>query len=351
VPLIRYNARCVAAAAAVHLAGSAFAQPDIVFEQRSIDLGIHDFSGEFPRSITIPFRNAGTEPLIISSTGGCASSCSTDRDVYAPGESGVVYVSRSRILAYGPQDGVRGCKPELTTNDPGDALVTLSVSVDARPPVWTMAYHHSFGPMAKDDPSPMVIPVYSRGPDLSEMQVRVVSNDRDMPVVVSMGATQSLHWARTGERIAQRPIIVGLGEGAPIGHGNAELEVSFANAPDRITYRLSISHLGDIHLDPHRVTLEPVRPGQEIEARVVARSRTGVPFRILGIEPMKRTPADVTVELLTGPEAAHTHELLVRCTVPVDALSFVRHLSVITDMDRESKVYLLIFAPMQSERD
>lgn len=324
------------------------AQPDIVLEQREIDLGV--WAGDaIERSITIPFRNAGDEPLLILKTGGCERSCDTDKERYEPGESGIVYVQWQRLLGLSPTDGFHECRPWFQTNDHEESGIGLHLTVDARPMVWTVVQAPSLVSVRKDECAPLTISVYSRGPDLELLDARQVLSRDDPRLDIEFGPVERLYWERTDEEITTRDVIVRLPPGAAIGLHSCLLEIA---APDTgpIPSFLSFLHTGDLQLEPRRVNLGTRKPGETVEFTVTVRSQAEIPFTILRVAPEPADPESKFEFVIDGQgKPATSHAITVRTAVSDDAERYRRRLRITTDVEREQTVFCYFQAKLDLE--
>lgn len=253
----------------------------IVFTSQVIDFGIisddRKTDGEFT------FTNTGSGPLeIIKATGSCGCTVpALAKNTYAPGESGTIKVQFDPNHKRGPQTTT----VTVTTNDESARSVNLTVKSDVRPMVMADPQVLSLGEVKKGDARKMTVMVTSRKPDITIMGATPTTSSLQATVLPGVEAQVN------GETVWKFPIEVSVVPSAPVGPLNASVAVRTNEAGRIMNFTVQGEVLGDVAVNPARVQLQGITPGQALASTVMLKSRNGKAFKITGVDEAPANPA------------------------------------------------------------
>lgn len=254
----------------------------IVFATQLVDFGIisddRKVDGEFT------FTNTGTGPLeIIKAAGSCGCTVpQLPKNTYAPGESGVIKVQ------FDPNHkrGVQNTTVTVTTNDDSARSVILNVKSDVRPMVMADPQVLSLGEVKKGEARKMTVMVTSRKQGVTIMGAS--------PTVASLSATvlPGVEAQVNGETVWKYPVEVTVSPTAPVGPVNGSVAIRTNEAGRVINFTVQGEVLGDVAINPQRVQLQAITPGQALSSIITLKSRNGKAFKITKTE---ETPANAAM--------------------------------------------------------
>lgn len=260
------------------------------------------------------FRNEGGSNLVIR---GMKASCGCtvaelDKEVYEPGEEGVITVEFDPLNRLGSQYKY----VEIFTNDPNTPAARIRFEADVTqlitisPPFLTMPS------VVRGEPEEADVWVFGRTEDFeAELEP---AGSRTWLTVEKVGTEEQ---SFRGERRRGTRFRVKVGDGAPMGRHRVDLNITTND--DRAGGRqmqLIVGVIGDIGYRPLRLNMGRVEPGDVYERTFQVYSRTARPFKLTGASLDGRL-GEAGVELQweavpLDPESPDVYEVTVRCEVP-----------------------------------
>lgn len=275
---------CVAAAV---VAGSArvegacamvASEPDaLLFEQTRIDVG--PVSDQEPIRRAFRFTN-NTGRTISLSIGHC-SFCpppETDKQVYTPGESGLVILELTTMGRYGDSEA------SATVGVSGMRGTSVNLTLAAR-----------VCPAVRVEPSGLNLPMVVRAQGASETLTVVgrragfeVTGVRSLSEWVEATLGDGKDIEDLGQPCRLYEVVLKFRPGLPAGKFEYRIEMT-TNEPtrDRIGYSITGEVMGDMIARPDHVTVAALRPGAIFTAEFDLQTRSGDPL----------LPGDVTLEV------------------------------------------------------
>ncbi len=263
--------------------------PRIVFQESVLDLGriLDDTITEKATS----FRNVGDADLIITavhSTCGCTvgrvgrteitgESHAGIREVVKPGES------LELVVKFNP-NGKRDAQSQrvtLTTNDPTQPQAVVEVRAFVEPVVRVEPMVVSLGEVGKGEIQSQIVTVIGRTPEFDIERISINGADYMTGRVLSKMDVTTPD-GRFERHIDIELVIDGTGKPQPV-----RGIVSIRTTDDRrrlVSVQVMGTILGDLMLEGESLRFGVVGPSLVHDRTVKLRTRTGKPFKILGIE-------------------------------------------------------------------
>lgn len=260
--------------------------PKFEIETRVIDLGV--ILDSEPAKGTVTFRNAGNAVLSVpqpSTTCGCTAAALLKND-FQPGESYEVEVS------FDPR-GKHAGKHEQTvtfrTNDRDNPIVGVKVLAVVKPVVAVEPSMVNLGTVAKRTRKETLISLTGMRSDFEVYHVTLVGDGAEFFSIEVLG-TETIE--ADGVHSGRTDLLVSLQEGAPPGRAQALAVIRTNDARRKlITVPLGGEILGDVSLNPARMSLGTVSVGQGLEDTIEIRNGRGDAFRVVGVEWRPLQPA------------------------------------------------------------
>jgi len=237
----------------------------ITFNELTHEFGV--ISDEKEVETKFRFTNSGTSELEISNLqGSCGCTVpALDKKKYAPGESGEITVR------YNPHNrrGKQSTNVTVTTNSADQPQVVLSVKSEVKPTVLTEPQVATLGQLERGKEGKTTLMITSRKLDLEMTQV----TPNDTKVNAKIG--QKVETTLEGEKVVQYPVEITLASGAPVGQVQTQCMVR-TNDPNRtLNFMVLGEVVGQVKVEPQRVTLGGLAAGQEINTSIRITARDG----------------------------------------------------------------------------
>lgn len=269
-------------------------EPNIRMMSREHDFG--EITDEASVTATFEFINDGTAPLIVSNVrGGCGCTIpKLDKDVYQPGESGVVTV----VFNPAKKKGSSRQKVTITSNDPDEPRAQVDIVASVKQLVTVTPPNVQLGKVFRGEDNSAVITVAGMKEDFRVIDARVVGVGGEhwkaeigpfRPVETSNGIYN------------QGTITVRVKDDAPLGplRGTMILRTN-----DERKGSLSITVAGrlagDVSAMPERLSFGSMAGGETYKKRVELRSRTGDEFEITSVAFDGNREVDMDTEVQPG---------------------------------------------------
>jgi hypothetical protein len=259
------------------------------FNQLTHEFGV--ISDEKEVEAKFKFTNSGTEELeIINLQGSCGCTVpALAKKKYAPGESGEIAVK------YNPHNrrGKQHTNVTVTTNVADKQQVVLGLQSEVKPTVLTEPQVATLGQIEKGKEGKTTLTITSRKLDLIVTQV----TPNDAKVNATIGEKKEVEIE--GEKAIQFPIEITLAAAAPVGQIQTQCIVR-TNDPQRtLNFMVLGEVVGQVKVEPQRITLGGLTPGQDINTSFRVTSRAGQALNLIGA-----TEAPATMPAPNKPEGA-----------------------------------------------
>ncbi|MEM1330522.1 MAG: DUF1573 domain-containing protein [Planctomycetota bacterium] len=269
--------------------------PAIEFEQTRHDFG--DVYDDKKVTHVFKFTNTGDGELVISNVKGSCGCTVPEmaKTNYAPGESGEITV------AFNParRSGVQNQRVTVNTNVPGRRVHQLSIRSVVKPLVYLDPAVLQFGAIEKGGDASMSFTVTGRK---EGFQIEELDFTRTEAFDAELGEAETVFIE--GTEMVRYPVTVSLNENAQVGRLNDVLEIRTNDERKQAVYLNVVSMVqGDLMLNPPRLSLGIVAPGERFtqQVRVVHRKRE--PFNIVSARiregGVNKVPPEVTIEPLS----------------------------------------------------
>lgn len=304
----------------------------ITFEELTHDFGI--ISDDKTVEWEYKFKNEGTGPLTIVKTQGscgCTVPALTKLE-YAPGEEGKIKIQFNPNHKRGPQHTT----VTVSTNDDSNRSVVLNVKSDVRPMVTVDPQVVSMGEVPKGKGKTMTVTVTSRKQDLT---------------IVGAQATIAAATAKTlpgveaevnGEKVWQYPIEVSILPTAPVGQVVGNIAVRTNENGRVVNFTVQGEVIGDVTVNPARVQLNALTPGQAMTATATLKSRNGKAFKVLKVEEVpanNANPVFANLDVKEDTSATPTaYVITIAGQAPSTGGAVSGNLVVTTDLPDEAQV-------------
>ena len=280
-------------------------QPNIVLEPSALDFGKLYEPDSYTQQVTI--RNTGDAELVLTtlaSTCGCTvprigdaqlvQSKGTAIDVrIAPGESVIMDVT---LNSFGKRDQVEQ-KVTITSNDPDTPKAIVDVTAFVEPIVRITPWPVNFGDVEKGATVTLTVTVTTKEPTFELRRVSFGGDRRFKAKVLGRERVTV-----DGEQVTKAMLEVTMSGARTPGSilVDATIRTNY-NVRRRLTMRILATVLGDIEA-PKVLQFGALEPGSAIEHSFTMKSRSGTPFKILGIRHAGENGA--TVEFAATPDDA-----------------------------------------------
>lgn len=261
-------------------------RPNIVLEPSALDFGKLYEPDSYTQQVTI--RNTGDAELVLrtlASTCGCTvprigdsrlvQTKGTAIDVrIAPGESVIMDVT---LNSFGKLDTVEQ-QVTITSNDPDTPSAIVEVTAFVEPIVRITPWPLNFGDVQKGATVTRTIAVTTKEPTF---QLRRVSFDGDRRFKAKLLGLERV--IRDGEEVTRAMVEITMSGARTPGDilVNATIRTNYS-VRRRLTLRIHATVLGDLEA-PKILQFGALEPGSTIEHSFTMKSRSGEPFKILGV--------------------------------------------------------------------
>ncbi|GJQ28496.1 MAG: hypothetical protein HBSAPP03_03800 [Phycisphaerae bacterium] len=253
----------------------------IVFTNQLHDFGVISDDRKVETEFT--FTNSGTGPLEITKTAGSCG-CTVpalSKTTYAPGESGTIKVQ------FDPNHkrGAQTTTVTVSTNDDSARSVVLTLKSDVRPMVMADPQVLSLGEVRRGEARKMTVMVTSRKADLTIMGATPTI------ATISTNVLPGVEAQVNGETVWKYPVEVAVSPSAPVGPVNGSVAIRTNEVGRVINFTVQGEILGDVAVNPQRVQLQAITPGQALSSIVTLKSRNGKPFKVSKVEELPANAA------------------------------------------------------------
>lgn len=237
----------------------------ITFNQLTHEFGV--ISDEKEVETKFRFTNSGTSELEIANLqGSCGCTVpALEKKKYAPGESGEITVR------YNPHNrrGKQSTNVTVTTNSADSPQVVLSVKSEVKPTVMTEPQVATLGQVQRGAEGKTTLMITSRKLDLEVTQI----TPNDAKVNAKVG--QKIETTLEGEKVVQYPVEISLASGAAVGQVQTQCVVRTNDPARTLNFMVLGEVVGQVKVEPQRVTLGGLSPGQEINTSIRITARDG----------------------------------------------------------------------------
>lgn len=322
------------------------AAPKIAVEPAALDLGKMLDDKSVHGNLTL--RNDGDADLTISgasSTCGCTiptiggkkmdtekKQAETTTFVLKPGETTTVDVE----FHPGGKHGKQSQKVTIKSDDPARRELVVEVLAIVQPIVEIDPAILAFGDVERNQAKTAVATITGRTPDFS---IPLVTTGNDAITAKVLDTTDVVV---DGEKTRQVRVEFTLNAARPMTvSGTSTIRTT---DPRRRILSLPMSGtvLGDLALDPTKLTLGLVAPGDEVQQTIRLRSRTGAPFHIQDIKErgLETSPAEWTLAA-AGSDAPGAFDLLLTFKAPQKPGAWKGTLVIATDVPDQEKIEVI----------
>jgi hypothetical protein len=305
--------------------------PGIVFFETTIDLG--KIPNTAPRDVELSFINQGNAPLkIIRIKTSCiCTGAKSDKESYAPNETGIIYIS------FHPEDLQGPLKRTITvfTNDPKHRQVTCYLKADVQAEVRVLPRFLYVDNIQSNEVRNTTMTVSSE--TLKSLDITNLKSDEPFlkPVAVRK---DNQHW-EIQVRID--------GAGVPKGKNRSIVYITFntnSKVQEEILIQSFVTLKDPILVSPASVTLPGLFPGQPYHFELSLRTLDGTPLGIKNWKlNLKPEPASQCIEIVysqkTGKRQKISLNIKKSCTLPDH---FEGELILQTDYKKQPKVTIPI---------
>lgn len=306
--------------------------PQITFEAEEHSWGV--INDDKNVETNFKFTNTGKSTLEISNTAGSCG-CTVpqlSKKTYAPGESGEIHVEYHPQGKRGPQQ----TNVTVTSNDPARPQVILHVKSDVRPMIMADPILVNLGQIPKGKGGTSVSKIVSRVPTLKPQTATPNNSFLEATIGPMTEATVE------GETMSEYTLEIKVPPKAPVGQITANVAVR-TNDPSRLLNITVMGEVvGDVGVNPPRLTLQSLTPDQEINTIFKVTSRTGKAFKVSEVveEPAPGLPKTFSNITVTEDTSTTPHAYVVTVTGKAgDKAGAIRgDLVVKTDIEDEKEV-------------
>lgn len=317
--------------------------PKIVAEPATLELGrmLDDKSVHG----TINLRNDGDADLVISgatSTCGCTiptfagSKMDTDKKQAAtttvtlkPGETTAVDVEFHPAGKHGDQTQ----KVTIKSNDPARRELVVDVKATVQPIVQIDPAIVNFGEIERNESKTVVATITGRTPDFA---IPMVTTGSEFITAKVLDTTD-----KEVDGVKTREVRVQFTLAAAKAMSIAGSATVRTTDPRRRILSLPMQGtvLGDLALDPAKLTVGLASPGDAVQKSIRIRSRSGKPFKILDVKErgLETSPATWTIAD-AGSDAPGASDLLLTFTAPKKPGMWRGTLVLTTDVPDQEKI-------------
>lgn len=279
------------AAAAQNASGKA---PNIKMLSRAHDFGV--ITDEHNVTTSFEFVNDGDAPLVISNVrGGCGCTVpQLDKDVYEPGESGVVTV----MFNPNKKKGTTRQKVTITSNDPDEPRAQVEITADVKQLVAVSPPNVSLGKVFRGEDNSAAITVTGMKEDFRIVEARVVGVGGEH-WDVKIGAFEPIE---TSDGVYQRGnVTVSVKDDAPLGPLRGTL-IMRTNDERKGSLSMTVAGrlAGDVTAMPERLSFGSMAGGQEYKKRIELRSRANAEFAVKSVTFDGNKDIDLATDIKPG---------------------------------------------------
>ncbi|CAG0975560.1 hypothetical protein PHYC_01481 [Phycisphaerales bacterium] len=304
----------------------------VVFADLTHDFGI--ISDDKTVEFEYKFKNEGTGPLtIVKTQGSCGCTVPALAKLeYAPGEEGAIKIQFNPNHKRGPQHTT----VTVSTNDDSSRNVVLNVKSDVRPMVTVDPQVVSMGEVPKGKGKTMTVTVTSRKKDLTVVGAQAT---------IASAAAKALPGVEAevnGEQVWQYPIEVSVLPTAPVGQVVGNIAVRTNEDGRVVNFTVQGEVIGDVAVNPPRVQLAALTPGQVMSATATLKSRNGKAFKVLKVEEAPANNAAPVFKTLDVKEDTNTTPVSYMITLagqaPTNGGAVSGSIIVSTDLSDEPQI-------------
>lgn len=314
--------------------------PRVVYDQQAIDFGKVD-DVNYPTA-KITFTNEGDGEFVIYEV---KSSCSCtvgklDKKNYAPGESGTLTIE----LKTAGREGKFGQTVTVISNDPAAPSRILSVRAEVFPIVKLSLKRLNFGTLDKGAGGEQTLVVTGPDDEFAVTAVRVDRPDAFAAEIIDSEIKEVDDKLNGGKKMATVTTVkVRALPTAPVGTQVRGTVRIVTNHEDRgvIQVTSTLAVRGDLRLEPGRLTLGVIRPGESFEKKIRIKTASGEPFQITGTVPVMPVGREMLAasEFTVEPaEDGEGYYLVMRGTAPEQPTPTRGYVLINTDVPGEPVV-------------
>lgn len=305
----------------------------LVFEQKHHDFGkVVDVDEQ---TAVFKFTNTGDQVVKIldkKATCGCTVP-DLAKTEYQPGESGEIAVTYNGRGKHGRQNQT----VTLTTDDPGEPRVQLTISVEVMPLVSIEPAIVQFGQVNKGEPKTARVTVTGRSPDFKvidatlsdpgKMKIEVVSTE---PAMVD------------GKPGAKVTLELSVPADHPVGRISQTGTLRTTEPRRDIMNFTALGEvLGDLAANPGRIALGNIKPGSDFRGELKLLSRSGKAFKVISAKADAPVDQPLDVKIIPDPATGATeYTLELSGVAPAKTMLLRGELLVETDVPDEKNVRL-----------
>lgn len=319
--------------------------PKFEIETRVLDLGL--ILDSEPAKGTVKIRNAGNAMLNVpqpSTSCGCTAAPLTKND-FEPGESYEVQIT---FDPRGRQPGRHEQTVTFRTNDRHNPVVGVKVIAHVKPLVAVEPMQVNMGTVAKRTRKESLISLTGIRSDFEVYHVTLVGDGAKYFNVEILG-TETIE--QDGLHSARTDLLVSLQDGTPPGRAQALAVIRTSDDRRKIvTIPLGGEIIGDVTLNPTRMSLGTLLVGQSVEDIIEVRNGRNEPFRITGVEwrPLQPSSLEPTpIAYVADPIEAtgdnqHASAYRVKVSLPaIEQAGRIRgNIVVLTDVPLEGEIMM-----------
>jgi hypothetical protein len=317
------------------------AEPSMLVQQRAkmiFESQHHDFGKIVDveqAEAVFKFTNKGNEVLKIvdkKATCGCTVP-DLAKSEYQPGESGEIKVT------YNPR-GKHGSQTQtvtITTNDPIEPKVQLTIGAQVQPLVSIEPAVVQFGQVNKHAPKTIKVVVTGRTPDFKVTDA-TLSDSAKMSVKVLASEPIDVD----GTPGARTTLELTLPETHPVGR-IAQTGTIRTNESRREVMNFTVMGevLGDLGANPARIAFGNIKPASEFRGELKLVNRVGKPFKILSAKADAPIDQPLTVKITPDSQSGATeYTVEVSGVAPAKTMLLRGELVITTDVADETEVRL-----------
>lgn len=298
---------------------------------------------------TFRFKNTGEAPLTITSaTGSCHCTVpALSKLTYAPGEEGEIPVT---FDPRGRAAGQVSQRITVVSNDPASPTTVLTIDANLVPVVNVEPRLIAFNQIPKGESRRVDIVFTGRIPEFAITGATFNGAGPELSAEFTKAEPVEINGERLYRVIGQ----IISPKDARIERFNREV-VFTTNDPREKEIRIPVlgEVLGDVEMRPMRVTMGLVARKAEFSNTATIASRSGKPFRILGVRQLSSTDRpdepklsfDVKPVLKDGEKgpAAATHTIAISGSAPDAGFRNLMNVEIITDVPGEEQMSLGVY--------
>lgn len=305
----------------------------LVFSEKHHDFGkIVDVDEQ---TAVFKFTNTGDKVVKIldkKATCGCTVP-DLAKTEFQPGESGEIAVSYNARGKHGKQNQT----VTLTTDDPGEPRVQLTISAEVMPLVSIEPAIVQFGQVNKGQEKTARVTVTGRMPDFKVTDATLSASDKMKIQIISTEPTMV-----DGQPGAKVTLELTVPANHPVGRISQTGTLRTTESRREIMNFTALGEvLGDLAANPGRIALGNIKPGSEFRGELKLLSRSGKPFKVISAKADAPVDQQMDVKVTPDPATGATeYTLEISGVAPAKTMLLRGELLVETDVPDEKDVRL-----------